>query len=183
MRLLVAVLALASFVTASAAETPAAPPSPTASRSLRFTKKPLLVSPHESATVGDLDRDGHPDIVSGPYWFAGPDFVPRAFRANHASKDYLHENSDHVYDVDKDGWPDIIAGGWDEDGIYWYRNPGRSAAERGQPWESNRPWEAHLLARTRGTRRCSRSTTTTATACPSCTRPAIARRSRSLSDG
>ncbi len=59
-------------------------------------------------------------------------------------------NSDHVYDVDQDGWPDVIAGGWGEDGIYWYRNPGRGAAERGKPWEMHQPWEAHLLARTRG---------------------------------
>jgi hypothetical protein len=121
-----------------------------AARTLRFTRKALLVSPHESAAVADLDRDGIPDIVSGPYWFKGPEFVPRAFRPNHASRDYLHENSDHVYDVDKDGWPDIIAGGWDEDGIYWFKNPGRGAVDRGTPWEVNRPWESHRLALTRG---------------------------------
>ncbi len=62
----------------------------------------------------------------------------------------MHENSVHVHDVDRDGWPDVIAGGWNEDGIYWYRNPGRSAEERGEPWRMHEAWQAKLLARTRG---------------------------------
>jgi hypothetical protein len=119
-------------------------------KTVSFNRRHLFVGPYESATVADLDRDGHPDIIYGPYWFAGPDFVPRAFRPNHTSKEYLRANSDHVYDVDRDGWPDVIAGGWMEDGIYWYRNPGKSAAEQGKPWEMHQPWPAHLLARTRG---------------------------------
>jgi hypothetical protein len=120
-------------------------------RSVHFTKKHLFIDPYESATVADLNRDGQLDIVYGTYWFAGPEFVPRAFRSNHASKDYLRANSDHVYDVDKDGWPDIIAGGWTEDGIWWFRNPGNAAADRGKPWEMHQPWQAQQLARTRGT--------------------------------
>src|SRR5688572_2895165 len=128
----------------------AAAPQPRAERSLQFTRRHLFVGPHENCTVGDLNRDGHVDIVSGAYWFAGPDFVPHNFRPSHTSKDYLRNNSDHLYDVDRDGWPDIIAGGWGEDGIYWYKNPGNSAAEGGKPWERNKAWEARLLARTRG---------------------------------
>lgn len=31
----------------------------------------------EGAAVGDLDRDGYNDVVSGPYWYAGPDFTKR----------------------------------------------------------------------------------------------------------
>jgi len=119
-------------------------------RSLRFVRRLLFVGPYENATVADLDRDGRLDIVSGAYWFRAPDFVPRAFRPNHLASDYLHENSVHVHDVDRDGWPDLIAGGWDEDGIYWYRNPGRSAAERGAPWRINEAWPSKRLTRTRG---------------------------------
>ena len=42
-----------------------------------------------------------------------------------------------------------IAGGWDEDGIYWFKNPGRGSAERGKPWEGT-ALEAQRPARTRG---------------------------------
>lgn len=128
----------------------AAPAATKKEKSLRFSKRQLFVSPYESAATGDLDKDGHVDIVYGAYWFAGPDFVPRSFRPNHVSKDYMRANSDHVYDVDKDGWLDVIAGGWGEDGIYWYRNPGKGAEERGKPWEKHLPWEARLLSKTRG---------------------------------
>jgi hypothetical protein len=117
---------------------------------VRFTKRLLLTGPYESATVADLNRDGHVDIVSGPYWFPGPDFVPRGYRPNHLSPDYMRANSEHVYDVDGDGWPDIIAGGWNEDGIYWYRNPGSAPSDRGEPWTMHDAWEPQRLARTRG---------------------------------
>jgi hypothetical protein len=143
-----AALVCLAGVLASAGSGPALAP---ADRSLRFSKKPLFVSPHENATVGDLNRDGRPDIVSGPYWFAGPDFVPRTYRPNHLATEYHRGNSEHVHDVDGDGWPDIIVGGWGADGISWYRNPGKGAAERGRPWEMHDAWEARLLARTRGT--------------------------------
>ena len=116
--ILPALALLAAVVSAEAGE----------SRSLRFSRRPLFTGPYENATVGDLDRDGRPDVVSGAYWFQAPDFVPRAYRPNHLAKEYMSENSVHVHDVDADGWPDVIAGGWGEDGIYWYRNPGTSAA-------------------------------------------------------
>jgi hypothetical protein len=128
----------------------AAPPTKEAEKSLRFSKRQLFVNPYESAATGDLDQDGHVDIVYGAYWFAGPDFVPRTFRPNHVSKEYMRANSDHLYDVDRDGWLDVIAGGWGEDGIYWYRNPGKGPQERGKPWEKHLPWEARLLSKTRG---------------------------------
>jgi hypothetical protein len=122
-----------------------------AGNSVRFVKKQLFVNPYESTAVGDLNKDGHLDIVYGAYWFAGPDFVPRTFRSNHVAAEYMRANSDHVYDVDKDGWLDVIAGGWGEDGIYWYKNPGKGPEERKAPWEMHQPWKAQLLSKTRGT--------------------------------
>lgn len=118
--------------------------------SITFAKRKLFVSPYESCAIGDIDRDGQLDIVYGPYWLAGPDFLPHVYRPSHTSGDYIRANSDHLYDMDGDGWLDVIMGSWGEEGIVWYKNPGNSAAERGEPWEMHLPWESHLLSRTRG---------------------------------
>ncbi len=137
------IIALAVAIVASAQ-------SPDASKSVKFAKRKLFVSPYESCDVGDINRDGHLDIVYGPYWFAGPDFLPHTYRANHTSADYIRANSDHLYDVNSDGWLDVIMGSWGEEGIIWYKNPGNGAAERGEPWEMHLPWESHVLSTTRG---------------------------------
>ena len=104
-------------------------------QSVRWTKRHLLTGPYENATVADLNKDGRPDIISGPFVLYGPDFAPQAYRAAVPAADYMHENSVHTYDVDGDGWPDIIAASWDEDGIYWYKNPGDSHAAAKKEWE------------------------------------------------
>ena len=31
----------------------------------------------EGANAGDINGDGHPDVVYGPYWFEGPDFTAK----------------------------------------------------------------------------------------------------------
>ena len=30
-----------------------------------------------AATFADINRDGHNDIICGPYWYEGPDFTKR----------------------------------------------------------------------------------------------------------
>ncbi len=119
-------------------------------KSLRWTKRQLFIAPHENATVADVNKDGKLDIVYGPYWFAGPNFVPRPYRANHMAKEYHFNDSDWVYDVDQDGWPDIISPGWEKDGIYWYKNPGNGPAERKAPWEMHDAWQEFQLTPHRG---------------------------------
>jgi hypothetical protein len=104
-------------------------------KSVRFTKKRLFVTNYQAATVADINRDGKPDIVSGPYWFSGPGFEPHAFRANEGAKDWVSSNSDLAYDIDGDKWPDVIVGAWGEEGIVWYRNPGPMGLKVGRPWE------------------------------------------------
>src|SRR5436190_20748141 len=89
-----AVILLAGFVASAIAADDAT------SKTLRFSKRQMFVSPYESCAVGDVNRDGKMDIVYGPYWFAGPDLVPRTFRPNHLAKEYIHTNSDHLLDVD-----------------------------------------------------------------------------------
>ncbi|HEU0038387.1 MAG TPA: VCBS repeat-containing protein, partial [Verrucomicrobiae bacterium] len=53
--------------------------SPAKDYSLHTFKKTQLTDKFwsEGATFGDLNRDGKPDIVSGPYWYQGPAFTNR----------------------------------------------------------------------------------------------------------
>ncbi len=39
---------------------------------LRFERQLIADERYESATVFDVDQDGHLDIVSGAYWYPGP---------------------------------------------------------------------------------------------------------------
>jgi hypothetical protein len=42
---------------------------------VRFQRQALTdVYYSEGVSTGDIDGDGHVDVVHGPYWFAGPDF-------------------------------------------------------------------------------------------------------------
>jgi hypothetical protein len=104
-------------------------------KTVRFSKKRLFVSTYQAASVADFNRDGKLDIVSGAYWFAGPDFVPHSFRANEASADHIRSNSDLPYDVDGDRWTDIVVGAWGEAGVLWFKNPGPGGLKLGNPWE------------------------------------------------
>src|SRR5688572_28707499 len=52
----------------------------------------------EGGSVGDLNRDGHLDVVVGPYWWAGPDFAPRReiYPARQTFKARQPDGSDRV---------------------------------------------------------------------------------------
>ena len=65
----------------------------------------------EGAFHGDFNRDGVVDVVSGPYWYEGPEFsVKHEYRP--AKKYDPLKYSDNfltfVHDFNKDGWDDIL---------------------------------------------------------------------------
>ena len=114
-------------------------------KTVRFSKRLLLISPNEGCAVADVNRDGRPDIIAGTHWFAAPQFVTRPLRdIPDFANDYLANNGDHPYDVDGDGWIDVISGGWGESEIYWFKNPGKVGLTKGLKWKR------HLLKNTRG---------------------------------
>jgi hypothetical protein len=66
-----------------------------------------------SAAIADINHDGKPDVIAGPYWYAGPDFT-----SEHAIYqptpynpylDYPQVNMVSLaYDFTGDGWPDLL---------------------------------------------------------------------------
>jgi hypothetical protein len=104
--------------------------------SLKFSKKCLMINPNEGCAVADVNRDGRLDVVAGTHWFAAPDYIPRPLREiPEFQNDYLQNNGDHTYDVDGDGWVDVISGGWMTSEIFWFKNPGKVALEKGLKWQ------------------------------------------------
>eukprot|EP00913_Durusdinium_trenchii_P013358 g12539.t1 len=82
--------------------------------------------------TGDFNRDGKPDVVAGPFWYAGPDFKtrhafypPRAFPTEPSPTNSMFS---YVHDFNGDGWPDILVlGRVHKHEARWYENP------RGKP--------------------------------------------------
>lgn len=81
----------------------------------------------EGACFADVDGDGAQDVVSGPYWYAGPDFRKRYAYAPAAPLD-IRNYSDFFFsfahDFNGDGHADILAIGMPGRMAHWYENPG-----------------------------------------------------------
>ena len=62
-------------------------------------------------SVADVNKDGQPDVVAGPYYYLGPDYnVAREIymaQTIDASTQYFN-GVQYAYDFTGDGWPDVI---------------------------------------------------------------------------
>ncbi|MDA1013388.1 MAG: FG-GAP-like repeat-containing protein [Planctomycetota bacterium] len=81
----------------------------------------------EGASIADFNSDGHPDVVSGPYWYAGPEFLRRtAYMPPKVVS--IASYSDHFFsfthDFNGDDRPDILVVGFPDRGAHWFANPG-----------------------------------------------------------
>lgn len=91
----------------------------------------------EGGAIADINKDGKPDIVSGPYWYEGPDFKER--HAIYETKNYDPRGYSDVFlqfahDINGDGWPDLMIYSWPGKGAWWLENP---KGEKGE-------WKKHI---------------------------------------
>ena len=101
----------------------------------------------EGADIGDFNHDGVMDVVSGPFWYQGPDFKQRheIWPANASFKRKRGDGTEetvpgfegalgvnnaysecfltYVYDFNQDGWPDVLVYGFPGKEAAWYENP------------------------------------------------------------
>jgi hypothetical protein len=112
----------------------AEPPSPTfpTFKKLQLTDKFYS----EGAYYADFNKDGHLDVVAGPFWYEGPDFQkkheiypPKAFDPKAYSDVFITFTGD----FNGDGWPDVFCLPFPGGEAYWYENP----AGKDQPWKKH----------------------------------------------
>jgi hypothetical protein len=117
----------------------------------------------EGATFGDFNHDGKGDVVSGPYWWEGPDFTKR-HEYNPATQTFKLKKEDgseatipgfegalgtnntysdnffaFAHDFNKDGWDDILIYGFPGKDASWYENPKGKKNENGtEHWKRHK---------------------------------------------
>ena len=105
---------------------------------LKWKKVWIADETFESAGVFDVNNDGVLDIVSGAFWYQGPDF-----RRKHSIgevkmyNEYFDDFSTIALDVNGDGYLDFITGGWWGNTLRWRENP------KGDP---KKQWPEHIIA-------------------------------------
>jgi len=96
----------------------------------------------DGIATGDIDKDGHLDIVAGPFWYAGPNFeTANPFykpAALEPAKSPSNSMFSLIHDFNSDGWLDILVlGRVHVHKAYWYENPGPPG---------NELWKKHFVA-------------------------------------
>jgi putative membrane-bound dehydrogenase-like protein len=80
----------------------------------------------EGASYGDFNRDRVMDVVSGPYWYAGPKFTERHEYYPASPYDiagYSENFFAFSHDINGDDWQDIVIVGFPGKETWWFQNP------------------------------------------------------------
>jgi hypothetical protein len=115
-------------------------------QSATFTKQVLTdLYFCDGVNAGDINRDGYPDVVAGPYWYEGPEMkIAHAFYPPHAWETPPNPTDSmfsYLSDFNSDGWLDILVfGRVHKHEAFWYENPGKALTGH-----SGKPWEKHFV--------------------------------------
>jgi hypothetical protein len=102
-----------------------------------FRKECISGEAFESAGVWDVDGDGVLDIVSGGFWYKGPNFKKR-FKIGDVARcgEYYDDFSTIPMEIAGSGRRDFVTGGWWGDSLRW----------RECPEDPTQEWPEHVLA-------------------------------------
>jgi len=92
---------------------------------LKFRKRLIADERYEAAAVFDVDNDGVLDIVSGAYWYQGPDFKKQhSIGAVRPEGEYYDDFANIAMDINGNGLTDYVTGAWFGGTLRWHENPG-----------------------------------------------------------
>lgn len=126
----------------------------------------------DAATFGDINRDGHHDIVSGPFWYEGPAFKTRHayYPATHTFQLKKPDGSEEtleghegalgsgkvvtggesifvkVVDLNEDSWPDILSVSYPFALEDLPRTPAWYENPGAHVGSSDAPWKRHVFS-------------------------------------
>lgn len=116
--------------------------------SLNFKKQLIASESYEAVGVFDVNGNGIPDIISGAYYYEGPEFLKRHLISEvDRVGEYWDDFSNIPMDVNGDGNMDYITGSWFSENLRWHENPGGSGLWKQHiigmtgPVECPRPWD------------------------------------------
>ena len=106
---------------------------------IKFRKQMIAAESFESVNVFDVNNDGKPDIVSGAFWYEGPEFITKHY-IGHVERsgptgEYWDDFATIPIDVNGDGKMDFVSGDWFSKSIWWRENPGNN----------NDEWKLHII--------------------------------------
>ena len=110
----------------------------TYAQTVQFEKQKVASESYEAVAAVDVNGNGHLDLISGEYWYEGPDFRSRHFVGPiERRSQYWDDFAAITMDVNGNGHMDIISGGWFSESLHWRENPGNGST-----------WEKHIIEHT-----------------------------------
>ena len=106
-----------------------------------FERHTIDPGAYETCAIGDINRDGHPDIVSGEDWYEGPNWTKHNFRSIEYFRNATEDLSDLLLDVNGDGYPDVISSASHANKLWWDENPGA----QGGAWKEHAIESGHSI--------------------------------------